>query len=48
MDNQRLLVWLAFGMMLWFTYMAWVEDYGTKPVPAEAAPGRRTDRRGSA
>ena len=38
MDNQRLLVWLAFGMMLWFTYMAWVEDYGPKPVPEEAAP----------
>jgi YidC/Oxa1 family membrane protein insertase len=33
MDNQRLLVWAAFGLMLWFTYQAWVEDYALKPVP---------------
>ena len=37
MDNQRLLVWAAFGLMLWFTYQAWVQDYGPKPVQ-EAAP----------
>jgi YidC/Oxa1 family membrane protein insertase len=33
MDNQRLLVWAAFGLMLWFTYQAWVQDYGPKPAP---------------
>ena len=33
MDNQRLLVWAAFGLMLWFTYQAWVQDYARKPVP---------------
>ena len=33
MDNQRLLVWAAFGLMLWFTYQAWVQDYGVEPVP---------------
>ena len=33
MDNQRLLVWAAFGLMLWFTYQAWVQDYALKPVP---------------
>jgi YidC/Oxa1 family membrane protein insertase len=33
MDNQRLLVWAAFGLMLWFTYQAWVQDYGVKPAP---------------
>ena len=44
MDNQRLLVWAAFGLVLWFTYQAWVQDYGAKPVPQptetpeEAAP----------
>jgi YidC/Oxa1 family membrane protein insertase len=32
MDNQRLLVWAAFGLMLWFTYQAWVQDYGIKPA----------------
>jgi YidC/Oxa1 family membrane protein insertase len=32
MDNQRLLVWAAFGLMLWFTYQAWVQDYGLKPA----------------
>jgi YidC/Oxa1 family membrane protein insertase len=35
MDNQRLLVWAAFGLMLWFTYQAWVQDYGARPPPAE-------------
>ena len=43
MDNQRLLVWAAFGLMLWVTYQAWVQDYGRRaaPPPAtteEAAP----------
>ena len=33
MDNQRLLVWAAFGLMLWFTYQAWMQDYGPEPVP---------------
>ena len=33
MDNQRLLVWAAFGLILWFTYQAWMQDYGPKPVP---------------
>ena len=33
MDNQRLLVWAAFGLMLWFTYQAWMQDYGPKPAP---------------
>jgi YidC/Oxa1 family membrane protein insertase len=36
MDNQRLLVWAAFIMMIWFTYQAWMEDYGPKPVPQVA------------
>jgi len=33
MDNQRLLVWATFGILLWFTYQTWVQDYGPKPVP---------------
>jgi YidC/Oxa1 family membrane protein insertase len=41
MDNQRLLVWAAFGLMLWFTYQAWVQDYGVTPDsrPQPAAEG---------
>jgi YidC/Oxa1 family membrane protein insertase len=35
MDNQRLLVWAAFGLMFWFTYQAWVQDYGARPVPPD-------------
>ena len=34
MDNQRLLVWAAFGMLLWFTYQTWMQDYGPAPVSA--------------
>ena len=35
MDNQRLLIWAFFGMMVWLTYQAWMQDYGPRP---EAAP----------
>ena len=43
MDNQRLLVWAAFGMLLWFTYQTWMQDYGPVPVPAEQAPATETE-----
>ena len=33
MENQRLLVWATFGMLLWLTYQSWMQDYG--PQPAE-------------
>ena len=40
MDNQRLLVWVTFGMMLWFCYLSWVEDYAPPPPAAnETASG---------
>ncbi len=38
MDNQRLLVWAFFGLMLWLTYQAWQEDYGPKAVAPVAQP----------
>ena len=38
MDNQRLLVWATFGMLLWFTYQTWMQDYGPAPVPATPLP----------
>jgi YidC/Oxa1 family membrane protein insertase len=34
MDNQRLLVWAAFGVLLWLAYQTWMQDYGPAPVPA--------------
>jgi len=34
MDNQRLLTWAFFGMMAWFTYQAWMQDYGPQPTAA--------------
>ncbi len=35
MDNQRLLVWAAFGLLAWFTYQQWMQDYGpAAEVPA--------------
>jgi YidC/Oxa1 family membrane protein insertase len=36
MDNQRLLIWAFFGMMVWLTYQAWMQDYGPQPVAAPA------------
>ena len=38
MDNQRLLVWAAFGLMLWITYQAWMQDYGQRPAQPSKAP----------
>ena len=42
MDNQRLLVWAAFGLMAWFTYQAWMQDYAPPPaqpnIPAATEP----------
>jgi len=32
MDNQRLLIWATFGLLLWMTYQAWMQDYGTRPA----------------
>ena len=46
MQNQRLLIWVTFGMMLWLTYQAWVQDYAPRPEPAGAPvstePGQPT------
>ena len=48
MDNQRLLVWAAFGLLAFMTYQAWLQDYGPQPQPptsttqqavGESAPG---------
>jgi YidC/Oxa1 family membrane protein insertase len=36
MDNQRLLIWAFFGLMLWLTFQAWQQDYGRQPTPAAA------------
>ena len=47
MDNQRLLIWAFFGLMVFMTWQAWIEDYGSQPSaptptasesPAPAAP----------
>ena len=40
MDNQRLLVWAFFGLMLWLTWQAWQRDYAPEPerLPAAEAP----------
>jgi YidC/Oxa1 family membrane protein insertase len=51
MDNQRLLPWAFFGMMVWFTYQAWMREYppvtATPPTPAVEnsldAPAGQTD-----
>ena len=36
MDNQRLLIWASFGLLLWMTYQAWMEDYGPQPAARPA------------
>jgi len=48
MDNQRLLIWVFFAMMLWFTYQAWQRDYGPQPSletvqPSDILPTAQDD-----
>ena len=38
MDNQRLLIWGSFLILLWMTYQAWVQDYGPRPEPVADQP----------
>jgi YidC/Oxa1 family membrane protein insertase len=39
MENQRLLIWATFGMLLWMTYQAWVTDYARTSIePIQATP----------
>jgi YidC/Oxa1 family membrane protein insertase len=38
MDNQRLLVWAAFGLLVWFTYQQWMMDYGRPPEAPVTPP----------
>ncbi|HEX2139432.1 MAG TPA: membrane protein insertase YidC [Woeseiaceae bacterium] len=50
MDNQRLLIWAAFGLLLWFTWQTWVRDYAPEPVspvaPAAEEPGEPASDQG--
>jgi YidC/Oxa1 family membrane protein insertase len=44
MDNQRLLVWAAFGLLVFMTYQAWLQDHAppaqdTVAAPTAAPPG---------
>jgi YidC/Oxa1 family membrane protein insertase len=36
MENQRLFVWAALGLVLWLNYIAWQRDYAPTPPPAAA------------
>jgi YidC/Oxa1 family membrane protein insertase len=36
MDNQRLLIWASFLLLAWWTYQAWMEDYGPQPTSSQA------------
>jgi len=38
MDNQRLLIWSFFGVMLFLTWQAWLEDYGQRPQQTRSTP----------
>ncbi len=37
MDNQRLLVWAAFGLLAWFTYQQWLQDHDAASADPAAA-----------
>ncbi len=37
MENQRLFVWAALGLVLWLNYITWQRDYAPVPPPPAAA-----------
>ena len=41
MDNVRLILWATFGLVLWFTYRAWLLEYPPE-APAEPTPAGQT------
>jgi len=41
MDNQRLLIWAAVGMLAFMTYQAWLQDYA--PTPAEVSQNQAAE-----
>ena len=41
MDNQRLLVWATFGLMLWLTYQAWMVDQAPQRIVEPDAPAEQ-------
>ncbi len=43
MENQRLLIWATFGMLLWMTYQAWVADYGPAPADQDETPAGQVE-----
>jgi YidC/Oxa1 family membrane protein insertase len=43
MDNQRLLIWAFFGLMLWMTYQTWQQDYGPRPAQQINEPREQSD-----
>jgi len=43
MDNQRLIIWATFGMLLWLTYQAWMTDYGPASGSPDEAPATQVE-----
>lgn len=37
MDNQRVFLWAALGLVLWLNFMAWERDYAPVQTPAEVS-----------
>lgn len=36
MDNQRLIIWGFFAIMVYLTWQTWMQDYAPRPAPPEA------------
>jgi len=43
MENQRLLIWATFGMLIWMTYQAWVTDHALPPSTATQTTAAERD-----
>ena len=43
MENQRLLIWAFFGLMVWMTYTTWLQQYGPQPAAVSQVASEASD-----
>jgi len=43
-DNQRIFVWAALGLVLWLNYITWQKDYAPPPPPVAATTTAAPDK----
>src|SRR5262245_31155359 len=48
MDNQRVFIWAALALVLYFNFITWQKDYAPPPAPASTATTQTPSATGTA